>query len=150
MCAYLASGRPLQRIQMASVPEVGALRRKLLDAAVADMAGGAKATGVRWWLRFCCFGVGIRPVQHLESDATSWEKLQAETTLMDFVTWLVTCRPSGRPVSPRTARKYVGQVLAWMRRVHRADFCGGLDLVNLKDLVKGMRRELGDTPKRER
>ena len=69
---------------------------------------------------------------------------------MDFVTWLVVCKPSGRRINTRTARKYVSHVVNWMRRVHSADFAGGIDLTNLRDLLKGMRRELGDTPKRER
>ena len=69
---------------------------------------------------------------------------------MDFVTWLVVCKPSGRRINTRTARKYVSHVINWMRRVYSADFAGGLDLTNLRDLLKGMRRELGDTPKRER
>eukprot|EP00966_Prymnesium_polylepis_P161729 3737982-Prymnesium_polylepis.2 len=33
---------------------------------------------------------------------------------------------------------------------YSADFAGGLDLRNLCDLLKGMRRELGDTPSRPR
>ena len=37
-----------------------------------------------------------------------------------------------------------------MRRVYSADFAGGLDLHNLRDLLKGMRRELGDSPARIR
>ena len=69
---------------------------------------------------------------------------------MDFATWLVVCKPSGRRISTKTARKYISQVVTWMRRVYSADFAGGLDLRNLRDLLKGMRRELGDTPKRER
>ena len=89
MHGCLVTGRRLKRVQMAAAPELCTLRRKLLDAAIVDRAGGAKATGVKWWLQFCCFGVGIRPVQHLGSDATSWERLQAETTLMDFATWLL-------------------------------------------------------------
>ena len=44
-------------------------------------------------------------------------KLQAEMRLMSFVVWLVSCKPSGRYISAETARKYVGEVIAWMRRV---------------------------------
>ena len=105
---------------------------------------------MKWWLLFCVHGRGISPVQHLDPHSPRWMQLEAEAVLMDFVTWLVVCKPSGRRINTRTARKYVSHVVSWMRRVYSADFAGGLDLVNLRDLLKGMRRELGDTPKRER
>ena len=66
---------------------------------------------------------------------------------MDFATWLAVCRPSGRKISTRTIRKYISEAIAWMRREFSCDFAGGLDLRNLRDLLKGMRRELGDTPR---
>ena len=69
---------------------------------------------------------------------------------MDFALWLVVCKPSGKRINTRTARKYVSQVVNWMRRVYRADFAGGLDLVNLRDMLKGVRRELGEAPPRPR
>jgi hypothetical protein len=119
-------------------------------AAVAAKDGGAKAQGVKWWLLFTVHGRGIPPIAHLDSDSPRWQKLEAEALLMDFVTWLVVCKPSGKRINTRTARKYVSQVISWMRRVYSVDFAGGLDLTNLRDLLKGMRRELGDSPKRER
>jgi hypothetical protein len=135
---------------VASDPRLRALSRRLLMAAVASRDGGAKAQGVKWWLLFCVHGRGIPPVQHLDSTSPRWMKLEAEALLMDFCTWLVVCKPSGRRISTKTARKYVSQVVNWMRRVYSADFAGGLDLTNLRDLLKGMRRELGDAPKRTR
>ena len=126
------------------------LARRLLLSAVTDRQGGASATGVRHWLRYNAFGVDMPPIQHLDHLAPIAQKLEAEARLMDFIVWLVVSKPCGRTISPETARKYVGQVVAWMRRVHSADFAGGLDLHNLKDLVKGMRRELGERKKRVR
>ena len=126
------------------------LSRKLLMCAVASRDGGKSAQGVKWWLQYCLNGTGLPPVQHIDSTSPRWEKLEAEARLMDFCTWLVVCRPSGRPISPSTARKYASHVVTWMRRNYSADFAGGLDLVNLRDLIKGMRRELGESPKRER
>ena len=119
-------------------------------AAVADRSGGARATGVRHWLKYNIHGVGLPPIQHLAGSATTAEKLEAEMRLMNFVVWLVTCKPSGRHISVDSARKYVGQVLTWMRRVHSSDFAGDLQLKNLKDLIRGMRRELGERPRRVR
>eukprot|EP00966_Prymnesium_polylepis_P259585 5995929-Prymnesium_polylepis.1 len=38
-----------------------------------------------------------------------------------------------------------------MRRVHASDFAGDMQLKNLvKDMMRGMRRELGERPKRMR
>ena len=134
----------------AASPRLQDLTQRLLLSAVASRDGGASAQGVKWWLRFNVLGAGLSPVQHLDSTSPRWQKLEAESRLMNFVTWLVVCRPSGRPISTRSARKYVSQVVTWMRRVYSADFAGGLDLQNLRDLLKGMRRELGDTPVRRR
>ena len=78
------------------------------------------------------------------------QKLEAEMRLMNFVTWLVTVKPSGKYISPETARKYVSEAVTWMRRAHDSEFAGGLELANLRDLIRGMRRELGERPKRER
>ena len=117
----------------------GVARRRRFSAGSQVVAPFQRA---RCWL--------VSPVQHLDSTSPRWQKLEAESRLMNFVTWLVVCRPSGRPISTRSARKYVSQVVTWMRRVYSADFAGGLDLQNLRDLLKGMRRELGDTPVRRR
>ena len=119
-------------------------------AASADRSGGSLTTGVRHWLKYNIHGLGLPPVQHLERDAPMWQKLEAESRLMDFVVWLVVCKPCGRHISAKSARKYVGQVVAWMRRVHNSEFAGGLELNQLRDLVKGMRRELGERPARQR
>ena len=148
--ATCAPGRKAAAAEAARAPQLRTLTRKLLLSAVASRDGGAQAQGVKWWVLFCVHGKGIPPVQHLDGDSPRWQKLEAEALLMDFVTWLVVCKPSGRRINTRTARKYVSHVINWMRRVYSADFAGGLDLTNLRDLLKGMRRELGDTPKRER
>ena len=86
--------------------------RVLLLAAVADRSGGARATGVRHWLKYNIYGLGLPPIQHLSNSATTEEKLEAEMRLMNFVVWLVTCMPSGRTISVESARKYVGQVIS--------------------------------------
>ena len=48
----------LLKIAKAAEPALGILRQKLLKAAVVDREGGAKATGVRWWLRYVVLGSG--------------------------------------------------------------------------------------------
>ena len=137
-------------LSLASSSKLRPLARRLIMSAVADRQGGATATGVRHWLKFNMYGVGLSPLQHLDRDAPRWQKLEAESRLIDFVVWLVTCRPTGRRISADTGRKYAGQVVSWMRRVYSADFAGGMDLTNLRDVIKGMRREFGCRPKRVR
>jgi hypothetical protein len=43
---------------------------------------------------------------------------------MNFLVWLVTCKPSSRTISVDSARKYIGQVLSWMRAVRHARIHG--------------------------
>ena len=142
-----ATGAAATALERARHPALPRLVRVLLLAAVADRSGGARATGVRHWLKYNIYGLGLPPIQHLSNSATTEEKLEAEMRLMNFVVWLVTCMPSGRTISVESARKYVGQVISWMRRVHASDFAGDLQLRNLKDMIRGMRRELGERPK---
>jgi hypothetical protein len=140
----------MERLKQARNPTIQKLALQLLMYASADRRGGASKTGVRHWLKYNVFGLDCPPIQHLERNAPMALKLQAEMRLMSFVVWLVSCKPSGRYISAETARKYVGEVIAWMRRVHSADFAGGLEMHRLRDLIKGMRRELGERPKRVR
>ena len=146
----MIAGKELERLERARSPVLQQLTSKLLMAASADRQGGATQTGVRHWLRYNVFGLNMAPIQHLERDAPVALKLEAEMRLMNFIVWLVSCKPCGRYISPESARKYVGQVIAWMQRVHTAHFAGGLELSRLRDLVKGMRREMGERPKRVR
>ena len=129
---------------------MSALRKRLAFSAVVTRDGGESAQGVKWWFHFCDAVAGISPVQHIESDAPRWLKLQQAQMLCDFAVWLVVCKPSTRNISTRTARKYVGHVTSYLDRVHGAEFAGGIDLKCLRDVLKGMRRELGEQPPRER
>ena len=117
-----------------------AIRQTYLDAATADRSGGAKTTGVRWWLKFCLYGRSVSPVTHLHAGSPFAEKLEAEQLLMDFVLWLATCRPSGKPVSAKSIAKYVGQVRAWHLRTQCTHLCGDLDYSRLRDVLRGVER----------
>ena len=68
------------------------------------------------------------------------EMLEAEQMLMDFVIWLATCRPSGRPVSARSIAKYVSEIRAWHLRTQRTHLCGSLDYGQVRDLIRGVAR----------
>jgi hypothetical protein len=115
-------------------------RQTYLDAATADRSGGAKTTGVRWWLKFCLHGRSVSPVTHLHANSEFADKLEAEQLLMDFVLWLVACRPSGKPVSVKSIAKYVGQVRAWHLRTQCTHLCGDLDYSRVRDVLRGVER----------
>ena len=127
------------------------LRRQLLARAVRDGKAGATTTGVRWWLKYRLLG-GVGDLAWLPEggDPTLRERLQAEVELMDFVVWLVACRPSGRQISSESARKYVSEVQGWHRRTFGYTIGAGLEMHRLRDLYKAMRKVLPEQPKRVR
>ena len=117
-----------------------ALRQTYIDAATADLSGGARSTGVRWWIKFCIYGRATSPVRHLPPGSPWADMLEAEQLLVDFVLWLALCRPSGRPVSAKSIAKYVGQVRTWHNRTQRTPLCGELDNQLIRDVLRGVTR----------
>lgn len=126
------------------------LRRRFVNAAMADRKGGATTTGVRHFLRFCVYGRRISPARGLDNSSPLTQKLAAERLLMDFGIWLVLSKPTGRTISIDTAVKYVSTANAWHKRHFGAAIAADLDLSRLRDLFKGMRRELSQPAKRVR
>ena len=80
-----ATGAAATALERARHPALPRLVRVLLLAAVADRSGGARATGLRHWLKYNIYGLGLPPIQHLSNSATTEEKLEAEMRLMNFV-----------------------------------------------------------------
>lgn len=68
---------------------------------------------------------------------------------MGFALWLVLSKPTSRLISVNTAAKYIKSsktVKVWhLRRFHRR-IGADLELAGLKDMLKGMRREIGVPP----
>ena len=127
-----------------------ALRAKYVNAAMADKNGGAMTPAVRHYLRFCVYGRHVSPMRETDVSDPLAMKVADEAFLMDFALWLVLSKPSGRSISVNTAAKYVSTVKAWhLRRFHRR-IGADLELASLKDMLKGLRRELGVPPKRVR
>ena len=126
------------------------MRAKYVDAAMADKAGGSLTPAVRHWLRFCVFGRHVSPMRETDLSDPLAAKVADEAFLMDFALWLVLSKPTGRSISVDTAAKYISTVKAWhLRRFHRR-IGADLELAGLKDMLKGMRRELGVPPKKVR
>ena len=130
--------------------ERGSLRQLYINAAVRDRAGGARSTGVRWWLKFCVFGRSTSPVTSLTASSPMEAKLEAETLLMDFAIWLATCKPSGNEISAKSISKYISEVRAWHLRTQRTHLTGDLDYSQIKGLVRGLSRELPQPKQRVR
>lgn len=141
----------LERIRAAARREtLDELKVRFINAAMADGKGGVTTTAVKWWLKFTVYGRGVSPIRRVGSDATIEAKFAEEQLLIDFVLWLVCCRPSGKPILPETASKYVSTVKAWHERMFKYQIGGGIDLSSLRDVIKGMNKELKLPAKRQR
>ena len=134
--------------QLAANPDV---RRTIMDAAVADMKGGDSSVGVRWFIKYCvyCRRVPVRSGLHRLSSEE--EILERGSLVLDFLIWLVTCKPSGVTISVKTAFKYLSQVRAWhRRRFHQEEVHGPTTAFQLKDLQRALKRIVPASEKRTR
>ena len=120
--------------------------------ATARGAHGKLPTGVRWWIKYCVYGRRVSPVRSVDEHSPRAEKLLEEELLMDFVLWLVACRPSGKSIAVSTALKYVSEVQGWASRLPFGGgrVGGGMCLARLRGMAVGMRRHLGDAAKEPR
>ena len=145
--------RELEKLLLASSPGLARERERLVMKSMADGKGGVSQPGVKHWLKFCIWGRRISPIVPVDSDSPRHERIAAEDLLMDFALWLVYCKPSGRKISPKTARKYVSQVQGWHRKLKHVGhaICGtGTPLPRLQALIRGLRKEMGDGTPRPR
>jgi hypothetical protein len=110
-----------------------------IDHAYHDGVGGDNQTGVRWWIRFCVYGLGVQVCRVLSESAPLAEKLREELLVMRFACWLV----EERGIDPETARKYVSGVQAWHERRFGIRLAGGLKMARLPAMLKGMVRKQG-------
>ena len=150
-CASAEAERAaLRHVRSQTAVQRSMLRQKYLDAASADGAGGAKSTGVRWWLKFMVFGRNSSPFTRLTANSPLELKLEAEQMILDFAIWLATCSPSGQQISTRTVMKYVSQVRAWHLRTQGTHLCGDLDYARVRDVVRGIERLVPQPAKRQR
>ena len=124
-----------------------ALINHALDKASADGDRGRTKTGVKAWVAFCTDIMGTSPDRPMDPLTTSlWDKLEDEWLAMRFVCALV----EDRGISPRSAASYFSSVQGWHAREHGVKLCGGLKLERLPQMLKGLRRVIGDAPKQMR
>jgi hypothetical protein len=136
----------LAKVLQAADPKLAFERERLVLASTADGKGGATNPGVRHWLRYCIWGRHVNPVRSADETAPRAERLADEDLLMDFALWLVYCKPCGKSIAPKTARKYVSQVQGWHERQPGIGFKigGGMKLARLAAMIKALRKERGD------
>ena len=119
------------------------LINKSLDWAVADRKRGRESTGVRAFHGFCA-DIGISPHRPLDPATTPLRlKLEEEWTCMRFLAALV----EDRGIQPRTAATYFSATQGWHAREHGVKLCAGLKLERLPQMLKGLRRIVGEEPR---
>ena len=154
MCAVRVSLElgEIGKLSMANDPVLDKIRDRMLMMATAQGAHGKLPTGVRWWIKYCVYGRRTCPVRSVDEHSARALKLLEEELVMDFVIWLVACKPSGRTVAVDTALKYVSQVQGWVSRLSFGGgrIGGGMCLDRLRGMAKGMKRQLGDAAKAPR
>ena len=116
-----------------------------LDHASADRNRGRKTTGVRAWFAHAA-REGFSPHRPMDPLTPIAEKLEDEWLMMRFIAALV----EEKGVAPRTAANYFSQTQGWHAREHGVKLCGGLKLERLPQMIKGLRRVIGDAPKKVR
>jgi len=109
-----------------------------MQASTTSGRKGKLPMGVRWWLKYVMIGRGLSPFTNLTLHSALNDKIEAEQLLMDYVIWLMTCKPSGVQISAKTATAYVNAVRVWHLKECRTELCGDLDRHTLKSLIWGL------------
>ena len=115
-----------------------------LDHASADRQRGRTHTGVKAFKAFCSDVLQVTPHRPLDPLRTSLaEKLEEEWLCMRFVCALV----EHRGITPSSAAVYFSAVQGWHAREHGIKLCAGLKLERLPQMLKGLRRIVGEEPR---
>ena len=117
-----------------------------LDNATADGKRGRYSTGVRAWHAFVEDDLGLSPARPMETYAPLYARLQEELLAMRFVCALIEVRG----VEVNTAARYFSQVQGWHTREHGVKLAAGIKMERLPQMLRGLRRALGQTPPKER
>ena len=116
---------------------------KALDQASRDGKRGRTHTGVKAWFSFCEETMGTQADRPLDPNASLWAKLEEEWLCMRFVCALV----EERGITPESARVYFSSVQGWHAREHGVKLAGGLKLERLPQMLKGLKRIVGEAPR---
>ena len=138
-------------LRFSGADDVSDMKRKFLDASMADGRGGEHTTGVRGWIVYNVWGRGLSPLpdaQRMRADFTY--SAEIEDRLEDFAIWYVTYEPFGNRVSHTSIGKYVSQVRAWYHRITRVVLGLGAEGSRIADVLKGYARLVDQPPPLER
>lgn len=136
----------------AATPDFAALqdvKRQFLDASMADRKGGSHSTGVRYWVIYHVFVVGVNPIPD-PRDQRFEIRVMWEDRLEDMCIWVAIERPYGNQVSHVSIGKYASSVRSWYHRFYRQQLGLGSDNSRISDLLKGYARLVDQPPPRER
>ena len=114
-----------------------------LDQASRDGKRGRTHTGVKAWFAFCEDTMGTQADRPMDPNEPLWAKLEEEWLAMRFVCALV----EERGITPDSARVYFSSVQGWHAREHGVKLAGGLKLERLPQMLKGLKRIIGDEPR---
>ena len=117
---------------------------------MADGRGGSTHPAVRHWIYFTSVARRIDPCRVCSRHQLGLLLLEEENLMMDFVMWLVLFKPLNNSISIESAIGYMQTVNRWHERHFGYQIAGTSDTPHLRDLLKGMRREIIQPPKRPR
>ena len=137
-----SSGPMFMRMRHLPPHRSDALVLSALMNATADGQMGRTTTGVRAWFTFCD-NERISPLRALDPQASLQDKLLEEELCMRFCATIV----GDRGVAPKTAAQYLSQVQGWHARSQGVKLCAGLSMKRLPQMLKGLRRLMGETPR---
>ena len=127
-------------------------KQRFLDRSMADGRRGARSQGVRWWLVYTVWGLGVGPLpdplDRSVQAAAIWE-----TRLEDYAVWVAYSRPSGRQVSHASVLKYVSETRGWVLKstVPPPIRLGlGYEVSRIPAILRGYARDVPQPPKMER
>ena len=147
----LPAGAMAAALRFSSSDDVSDMKRKFLDASVADGRGGEHATGVRAWVVYSVWGRGLSPLPDAQRMRADFSYAAAiEDRLEDFAIWYATYEPFGNRVSHTSVGKYVSQVRAWYHRITRVVLGLGAEGSRIADVLKGYARLVDQPPPLER
>lgn len=136
-------------LRQASGDGIADAKRQYLDASNADGRGGSHSTGVRYWVVYSVYGLGVSPIP--DARRTDWEYLvRWEDRLEDMVVWIITFKPYGNFVSVKSAVKYASSVRGWVHRHYRCVLGLGAKGGRVPDIARGAARLIEQPPPRER
>ena len=118
------------------------LLRHALNNATAKGDMGRNSTGVKAWFAFC-EAERLSPYRALDPNVSLADKLLEEQLCMCFVIAII----QDRGVAPATVANYFSQVQGWHHREEGIKLCAGLSLGRLPQMLKGLRRVIGESPR---